>query len=133
MTEFKIKKWIKPESPECADYLEQIHEYLDRLFENPNYKLIESFREFTNSIAKDMKNVASGDVESLTVLTNAKDDKAFERAMSVLKSVDSFEKIAKITEDFKPMIEEIEKREALRITKGVNPMEDVVKKLRSKE
>ena len=133
MIEFKIKKWIKPESPECADYLEQIHEYLDRLFENPNYKLIESFREFTNSIAKDMKNVASGDVESLTVLTNAKDDKAFERAMSVLKSVDSFEKIAKITEDFKPMIEEIEKREALRITKGVNPMEDVVKKLRSKE
>ena len=74
-----------------------------------------------------MKKVASGDVDNLIILTNEKDDKAFERSMMVLKSVDSFEKIAKLTEDFKPFIEEQQKNEIIKITKGSNPMEAITK------
>ena len=51
MIEFKIKKWIKPESPECADYLEQIHEYLDRLFEKIPRKRIRSNKGTVGSSA----------------------------------------------------------------------------------
>jgi len=107
METFKIKKYITSSHKDCNSYLLEIHEYIEELFENPNYKLIEAYRDFTNSVATDMKNIAKGDFEELTILSNSKDDKAFDRAMLVLKSVDSFDKVAKMMNDFKPVIEDI--------------------------
>ena len=111
----------------CDEYLKEVHEYIESLFTNPNYKLIKSYGEFTDSLAQDMTHVATGNVEKLKVLSNSKDDKAFDRAMIVLKSVDSFDKVAKMVEDLKPIIEEEEKKELIRIAKGGNPMEAITR------
>lgn len=124
-----LKKWMTSEHQDCNSYIKELHEYVEKLLENPNYKLLQSYKKFTDSLAEDMVHVSTGDTEKLKVLSNSKDDKAFDRAMVVLKSADSFDKIAKMTEGLKPTVEEEEKKETVRIKKGANPLESITRQL----
>lgn len=130
MDNFILKKWINSEHRECDEYIQQLHNYIESLLANPNYKLLQSYKKFTDSLAEDMMHVSTGDTDKLKVLSNSKDDRAFDRAMVVLKSADSFDKIAKMTEGLKPTIEEEEKVETVKIKKGANVLETITRQIK---
>src|SRR5690606_25533105 len=106
MEKFRLKKHLKSGIEEVDNYLRDIHEYVESFDTSSVKMLLMALDEACMEMAKDIAKTTRGETDGLNILSNDKDDKVFDRVLTVISKVDSIKKISELAQDLKPDIED---------------------------
>src|SRR5690606_11839360 len=95
--------------------------------------LLMALDEACMEMAKDIAKSTRGETEGLNILSNDKDDKVFDRVLTVISKVDSIKKISDLAQELRPDIEDFnELVKDLPKLDSSNPFEQAQKLIRDK-
>jgi hypothetical protein len=88
-----IDKKIRSGNKRVDNYIIELEKELQRRDVDGVEKLIQSLNNFSLALSKDVQLVSSGELENLLILSKDKDDKVFERIMSLVGNIAKFQQV----------------------------------------
>lgn len=152
---FKLRLEFSSGNSEVDEYVQLLHEHILSFDTSNIKKVIIALDNVMGDISDDLNLISSGDTwipdvitydsegkeaskicgySKLKVLSDESSSKTFDRVMVLMTKVESFKSVSELADNLKPEIEKLDgiKKSKIVIDTTKNPMEDVIKKLRSK-
>lgn len=126
---FKIRPNLKTGNPEIDLYLYELHQYL-RSFETSSIKtMLVAIDDVAQKIVDDLVLVAEGDTNNLSILSDDKESKIFDKISKIVEKIESWKKVSDMAEALRP--EEVEegqtKKAQIKLDLTGNPFEQIQK------
>lgn len=134
--EFKIRLDIKTGDPDVDLYIWELHNYLIAFSTASITQLIIALDHLSMKLVDDLDKVGEGEFNDFTILSNDKDDKIFDRLITLISKIKDFENVSKMAVSMRPKIadevEKLDKGQDL-VIEGVNIFEEIAAQISSRK
>lgn len=113
--EFKIKPQLKSGVEEVDLYIFELHEYIKSFETSSIKKMLVAIDNVAQKIVDDLVLIAEGDTDSLSILSDDKESKVFDKISKIVEKVESWKKVSDMSEAMRPEVEEIKSQEDAKV------------------
>ena len=132
MTEekFKLRLDISTGDAEIDLYIYELHNYLANFETSSIKQMLIALDNIAFKMVDDLDKVAEGDTDNLTILSDSKDSKVFDRLMTLISKIKDFKEVCNMAEALRPETAELKekvKKSKIQLDITGNPFEQIQK------
>ena len=127
---FKLKLDISTGDAEIDLYIYELHNYLANFETSSIKQMLIALDNIAFKMVDDLDKVAEGDTDNLTILSDSKDSKVFDRLMTLISKIKDFKEVCNMAEALRPETAELKekvKKSKIQLDITGNPFEQIQK------
>lgn len=132
---FKLRLDLKTGNEEVDLYIYELHNYLANFETSSIKQMLIALDNIAFKMVDDLDSISEGDTDNLTILSDSKDSKVFDRLMTLVTKIKDFKEVCAMAETLRPEIAERKeevKKSRLIIDTTTNPFEQIQRELLEK-
>lgn len=132
---FKLRLDLKTGVEEVDLYIYELHNYLANFETSSIKQMLIALDNIAFKMVDDLDSISEGDTDNLTILSDSKDSKVFDRLMTLVTKIKDFKEVCAMAETLRPEIAERKeevKKSRLVIDTTANPFEQIQKEILEK-